>query len=379
MVQQMSGRNSLCRPNRRALLRSAAALLSAPLVAKTNSAWAKEKLAGTGEVVAFSYGGSWTDGVRRNVYDPFTKATGIRVVDVNADNPEPQIMAMNRAGRIDWDVVYTGGMTYPSMHDAGMFVPIDYSLWDAESLQGISERDRFTDAVVLFQYAEVLAYDQRAFPNGGPKDWVDFWDVKKFPGPRGLEVVLGRHTIQFALLAAGVAPNEIWPLTDEKLDRAFQKLNEINPYITKWWSAGGEAPQLFMNREYATAAAFDGRLIGMIRDAKAPIKFVWDGAYLGRGYAAILKGGPNTTNAQKLVAFMNRAKIAAGWTLGTRSPGPNINQLKYLPADLVPLLSVDPENASKCIIEDDAWLGAKRPNGKTNGDHLQERWLSWRA
>lgn len=87
-----------------------------------------------------------------------------------------------------------------------------------------------------------------------------------------------------------------------------------------------------MNREYAAAAAFDGRLIGMIRDASAPIKFVWAGAYLDRGYAAILKGGPNTANAQKLIAFLNRAQIAAGWTLGTRAPGPNINQVKYLAA-----------------------------------------------
>lgn len=379
MIEQRPHKTSRSYPNRRGILRSAAAVLTAPFVLKAEGAWSREALAGTGEVVAFSYGGSWTEGLRRYVYDPFTTATGIKVVDVTGDNPDPQVMAMSRAGRIDWDVVYTGGTTYPTMHEAGMFVPIDYSLWDAESIQGIAERDRISDTVLLFQYAEVLAYDERAFPKGGPKNWADFWDTKNFPGPRGLEVVLGRHTIQFALLAAGVPPNEIWPLTDDKLDRAFQKLDEIKPHITKWWSAGGEAPQLLMNREYAIAASFDGRLIGMIREAKAPIRMVWDGAYLGRGYAAILKGGPNTANAQKLVAFLNRAEIAAGWTLATRSPGPNINQLKYLPADLVPLLSVNPENASKCIIEDVVWLATKRIDGKTNGDHVQERWLAWRT
>ncbi|WP_225174380.1 MULTISPECIES: extracellular solute-binding protein [unclassified Bradyrhizobium] len=94
--------------------------------------------------------------------------------------------------------------------------------------------------MVVFQTAGVLAYDARVFPNGGPQNWVDFWDVKKFPGSRGLEALLGKHTIPLALLATGLAHQDIWPLTDEKLDRAFDKLNQMKSYVSKWWSAGGE-------------------------------------------------------------------------------------------------------------------------------------------
>ncbi|WP_128931998.1 hypothetical protein [Bradyrhizobium zhanjiangense] len=83
---------------------------------------------------------------------------------------------------------------------------------------------------------------------------MDFWDVKTFPGPRGLFAVVGKHALQFALLAAGVAHRDIWRLTDDKIDRAFEKLNEIRPHVTKWWTAGGEAPQLLINREYAMTA-----------------------------------------------------------------------------------------------------------------------------
>lgn len=364
--------------SRRSVVHAAAALLSAPFLAKATTAWAQEKLAGSGEVVAFSWGGSYTDGLRRYVYEPFTKATGIKVIDVTADNAEPQVKAMNQAGRIDWDIAYIQRQNYPAMHQDGMFVPIEYSLWDHESLEGTPPHSRLVDAVVINQFAEVLAYDQRAFPKGGPQNWADFWDVSKFPGARGLEAVLGRHTIQFALLAAGLAHKDVWPLTDDKLDRSFQKLNEIKPHITKWWSAGGESTQLLINREYAMTAAFDGRLVRPIRDG-VPIKFVWEGAYLSYPYLTVLKRGPNTANAQKFVAFANRAQIAAGWTQGTGYPGPNKNQLKYLPADLIPLLSVNPENASKCILEDSAWLAVKRPDGKTNGEHIQERWLAWRA
>ncbi|MBT1516785.1 hypothetical protein KIP88_40995 [Bradyrhizobium sp. SRL28] len=96
-------------------------------------------------------------------------------------------------------------------------------------------------------------------------------------------------------------------------------------------------------------------------------------------YWTVLKGGPNTQNAQKLIAFVNRAQIAAGSTLGIGYPGPNTNQLHHLPPDLVPLLSINEENASKLVVEDSAWLAAKRPDGKSNSDHIQERWLAWRA
>lgn len=364
--------------NRRTLLRAAATAMTIPAIARTTTAFAQEKLAGGGEVVVYSFGGSFTEGVRRYVYEPFTKATGIKVVDVVADFAEPQVNAMYKTGRVDWDIAYLVAQNYPAMHETGMFVPIDYSLWDENSLAGTPQNTRLKDAVAIYGVGMVIAYDQRAFPEGGPQNWADFWDVKKFPGPRGLFAPEATRNIVSALLATGVAKKDIWPLTDDKLDRAFEKLNEIKPHITKWWTAGGEAPQLLISREYAMTTAYDGRVIAAIRQG-APIKIVWDGAYLRYNYAVILKGGPNTANAQKLIAFLNGAQIAAGWTLGTGYPGPNKNQLQYLPADLIALLNINPENASKCITEDLAWLTAKRWDGKTNVDYLQERWLAWRA
>ncbi|UPK34495.1 ABC transporter substrate-binding protein [Bradyrhizobium sp. 186] len=378
MTKQYSGNRSFCGLSRRSVLQSTAAFLSVPFVVEATSAWAQEKLAGAGEVVVLSWGGSYTDGIRRYVYEPFTKATGIRVVDVVTDLAEPQIKAMHQAGRVDWDIAYVSPANYPAMHESEMFVPIDYGLWDQESLEGASASTRLKDAVVAEQSGMVLAYDTRAFPNGGPRNWGDFWDVKKYPGPRGLFGSNGKVNIEFALIAAGVAHSDVFPLTDDKVDRAFEKLNEIKPHIAKWWVAGGEAPQLLINREYAMTSIYDGRAVAAVQQG-TPIKFTWEGANMGVMYGVILKGGPNTANAQKLIAFWNRAQIAAGRTQGTGYPGPNINQVKYLPHDLASLVSINPENASKVVFSDDSWLVAKRPDGKTNADHIQERWIAWRA
>lgn len=378
MTKRVSSAGLVRDLSRRSLLKSSAGLLSVPFIAKATTAWAQEKLAGSGQVVVFSFGGSYTEGLRKYVYDPFTKATGISVVDVTADFSEPQVRAMNQAGRVDWDTAIIQAYNFPDMHKAGMFLPIDYSLWDEESVKGTPEKARLTDAVVSYGTATLLAYDERAFPKAGPKNWADFWNVKDFPGPRGLLGANARSNIQAALSADGVPLSDRWPLTDEKLDRAFGKLEQIRPYVAKWWTAGGEPPQLLLNREYVMTNCYDGRAITAIRQG-APIRIVWDGAPITYNYWTVLKGGPNNQNAQKLIAFVNRAKIAAGSTLAIGYPGPNTNQLLHLPPDLAPLLSISEENSSKLAVEDSAWLAAKRPDGKSNADYIQEKWLTWRA
>ncbi|MCA1510391.1 extracellular solute-binding protein [Bradyrhizobium sp. NBAIM01] len=365
--------------NRRSLIQSTAALLSVPFVATATSAGAQEKLAGSGEVVVFSYGGSFTDGVRRAVYEPFTKATGIKVVDVVADFCEPQLKAMYSAGRMDWDVAFPDARNYPELRETGMFEPIDYSLWDQESLDGTPADARLKDAFVAGQTTIVIISDERVFKGKGPKNWVEFWDVKNFPGHRGLAgTVQGQQNILAALVADGVSPKDIWPMTDDKLDRAFKKLSELKPQISKWWTAGGEPVQLLLNNEYAMSSTYNNRAVQAIQKG-APIKMSYDNCYHTRTFGTLMKGGPNISNGQKFVAFLNRAPIAAAWTQGTGWPGSNVNQLKYLPADLAELSSVNPQNFSKVIVEDSDWLAAKRPDEKTNLAHVQERWLAWRA
>ncbi|MGY3361915.1 spermidine/putrescine-binding protein [Bradyrhizobium sp. GM0.4] len=283
---------------------------------------------------------------------------------------------MNRAGRVDWDVALIDGQNYPTMHEAGLFQPVDYSLWDDEALKGAPQSARLSDAVVAFRSTTLLAYDERSFPKGGPQNWTDFWNVKAFPGPRGLSAV-ARHMV-LALAADGVPNSDRWPLTDDKVDRALRKLAEIKPNIAKWWTAGGEPVQALINREFVMTSCYDGRALSAIRQG-APIRMVWSGGNLVYVYWTVLKGGPNNGNAQKFIAYLNRAQSAAGFTLGTNLTGPNVNQLLHLPANIVPLLSITEENASQVVPQDDAWLAAKRPDGKTNIDHLQERWLAWRA
>ncbi len=71
-----------------------------------------------------------------------------------------------------------------------------------------------------------LTWSKKAFPNGGPQSWTDFFDTAKFPGPRSLPDTGDREwwVPLAALLADGVAPDKAFPMD---IDRAYKKLDAL--------------------------------------------------------------------------------------------------------------------------------------------------------
>lgn len=104
-------------------------------------------------------------------------------------------------------------------------------------------------------------------------------------------------------------------------------------------------------------------MIAAVRQS-APIKFVWEGAYVTYTYVTVLKVGPTTANAQKLIAFLNRARLEVD--AGNRLPWAEYKSTQVPAAELIPQVNVNPQNASKCIIDDANWLVGMCPDGKTN-------------
>jgi putative spermidine/putrescine transport system substrate-binding protein len=74
--------------------------------------------------------------------------------------------------------------------------------------------------------------------------WTDFWDVARYPGGRGLQRV-ARGNLEIALLADGVSAGDVYHTlrTNDGLDRAFRKLDQLKPYII-WWDKPDQPAQL---------------------------------------------------------------------------------------------------------------------------------------
>ena len=120
-----------------------------------------------------------------------------------------------------------------------------------------------------------LVYRKDRFPNGGPQNWADFWDVKRFPGPRCL-FDRSFTCLAFALLADGVPIDKLYPMD---VDRAFRKMNEIKPHIKVWWREGAQSQQLIRDGEVVMIGMWSARAIDLIED-KVPLEIVWNGAEL---------------------------------------------------------------------------------------------------
>ena len=73
-------------------------------------------------------------------------------------------------------------------------------------------------------YGVVLGYNTDATAGQVPEGWADFFDTAKFPGKRGFWDYSAGGIFEFALLADGVAPADLYPLD---LERATAKLDTI--------------------------------------------------------------------------------------------------------------------------------------------------------
>ncbi|MFI4989066.1 MAG: extracellular solute-binding protein, partial [Alphaproteobacteria bacterium] len=124
-------------------------------------------------------------------------------------------------------------------------------------------------------------------------------DVKNFPGARSL---YGRfyYNYEAALLAGGVARNEVYPASEEKVKLAFAKLAEIKPHVKVWWTAGAQPLQLLATGEIALASAWSGRVLDAIRE-KAPVAMTYKDAVAWGNAFVVPKGTPYKDLAMKVI------------------------------------------------------------------------------
>ena len=90
--------------------------------------------------------------------------------------------------------------------NAGLVQPMDYSIIDkSRSLPNLVKRDYI--GVYTFGYG--MIYQKKKFATNSPKNWVDFWDTKNFPGRRAMNGD-GTYVLEEALMADGVPMNDVY-------------------------------------------------------------------------------------------------------------------------------------------------------------------------
>ena len=85
------------------------------------------------ELVVVSWGSDYQTAQRKAYYEPFTKATGIKIVEATGPDAA-KIKAMVASGNVEWDVVDISLATALVLEQASLLTPVDYSKFDAQKI-----------------------------------------------------------------------------------------------------------------------------------------------------------------------------------------------------------------------------------------------------
>jgi putative spermidine/putrescine transport system substrate-binding protein len=320
------------------------------------------------EVVVCGWGGAFERVLREAWYDPFEKETGIKVI--SAASPSiSKVKAMVMTKNVEWDIVLIAGGIMMPLLKQGLLEKIDYPGLDPKILGELYPECKNPFGVGTFYFSVIMGYSTEAFPGDSyPKNWAEFWNVKKFPGPRVLQsMAIDGAGWEFALLADGVPMAKIYDNPD--MDRAFRKLKEIKPNVVKWWTQAQEAPQLLVDKEAVAVCAYNGRLQD-VKEKGARVGYHWNQGKLYLEYMCVPKGAPNFKNALKLMSFQARAdRQAEAWKKFAYGPV-NKKSFEMLPAERARILPSFPANMQKQFFINDQWYGE-------NAEKAIERWNKW--
>ena len=345
MTPRMSRRNVLAL--------GAGAALAAPIV---NTAPAQ-----TRTVYVNSYGGVWETSWKKAFFDPFTAQTKIQVKTVPGVS-FAKLKAQVQTRNFDWDVVNLGDVEYAQAVIEGLLEKVDRVAAKADELPPQIVREY---GITSYSLGTNIVYRKDKFPNGGPQSWADFWDAKRFPGPRCM-YDRSYTCLAFALLADGVPVDKLYPMD---LDRAFRKLSELKPHIKVWWREGSQSQQLIRDGEVDMIAMWSARAIDLIED-KVPVELVWNQAEIYHSNLLVPRGDPNAKAAWEFCNFVAQAKPQAEFAMmlpyGPANPGARElmteARLRQTPAW--------PDHIKMSFQHDAAWLAPRLAQ-------IRERWTQW--
>jgi putative spermidine/putrescine transport system substrate-binding protein len=333
---------------------------AALLVAALAAAGAAAQSSKPARIVVNASGGQMGEAMKKSYADLFTKQHGVEVV-LTSPPDFGKLKAMVDSGNVEWTVTELSQDAFRAVK-AGLLMPIDDKIVD-RSKYPKEARDRYL--LTTSVYSTIFGYRKDKFGGKEPKTWADFWDVKSFPGPRSMR----NHplaTLEFALLADGVAPDKLYPLD---VDRAFRKLDQIKPHVSVWWTAGAQPAQLLADGEVVMAVGWNGRFYRAIQSG-APIGVSFEGGSIHEAYFGIPKGSPHPEWAQRFLAAMTDPRAQATFANEFVSPGLNPEAIKYADAAVRPFLPTEPKNLSRQFWSNTQWWTEAM-------DDTVRRWNRW--
>jgi putative spermidine/putrescine transport system substrate-binding protein len=240
-------------------------------------------------------GGTVWEQLDATLFADFTADTGVTVTD-DYNEAATKFFGAAEAGQVPWSLLFL-----PTVNDAataadqGFLAKIDTSVVPVDKLVDGTYSDY---GIEVGTFGMVLAWDAEAYDTA-PTSMSDLWDLDAFPGKRCFfnNPQYG-WTLEAALLADGVAPDDLYPLD---VDRALAKLDEIKGDIT-WWTSGAQSIESFENGSCDIGILWANRANSAKADNGFPMEITWDEGGYSNSVWSIPADAPNVAAAQALLA-----------------------------------------------------------------------------
>ncbi len=161
-------------------------------------------------------------------------------------------------------------------------------------------------------YSQVIIFAPDRFQSARPGALADFFDLAKFPGRRALQRGSPKFNLEMALLADGVAPDDVYNTlgTPGGLARAFAKLDSIRNAII-WSGSAKDSMELVRSGQAVLATALNGDVHdASLRGFKPGV--IWDRQMYEMDVFGIPKGTPRKDRAMDFLrAATTSAPLAA--------------------------------------------------------------------
>ncbi|MDK2655876.1 ABC transporter substrate-binding protein [Cupriavidus consociatus] len=332
-------------------------------------------VAAAAQLTFVSWGGTYQSAQEKTALRPYGEKAGVRVKSDTYNGGLAQLRTQVQTRNVGWDVVDMQLGDIVRACDEGLLERIETSDL-APAADGTPAKNDFIPGSVSecmagnIAWSTLIAYSKDKFKSREPSKLADFFNLKEFPGKRGLRRS-PEAALEWALLADGVAPKDVYRVlaTREGVNRAFRKLDTIKSSIV-WWETGAQPAQLLADGEVSMSAAYNGRIYAAMINDNKPFGFIWDGqAKNVEGYA-IVKGTKNLKEARDFIRYATQADVLAKLAPLTANGPIRKSSLRLIDAKLAPYLPTHPDN-EKGAIDVDAVFWAD------HADDLNQKFAVW--
>lgn len=325
------------------------------------------------ELNVVSWDGAYVKSQMLGFIFPYEEETGVRVNVLQYAGGIDEIRQQVRAWNVHWDVVDLELFDAIRACEEGLLLEIDPSGLPPAP-DGTSATEDFISSSLTpcgvgnMVSATVVSYNRERLDEP-PTSIRDFFDLQQYPGRRGLRRT-PQGNLEWALIADGVARDDIYDVlsTEKGLDRAFQVLSRIKPYI-QWWRTGEEAVRMLETDQVVMSSVYSGRIKSAVERGE-PLEILWDHQIWLFDVWGIPKHGRNTELALDFVRFATSTRSLARQAAYIPYGPVRRSSMERVPEAIRPMLPTADHNMATAIQLDAHWWS-------DNLERVQQRFNNW--